>query len=231
MANYTSISLSEMDECLSSEKGWTREVFEGRGRHEGEQVYSFELKTCPGVTIKVWSSISEGRARRVGADAIRVCATRSYGGAKEYGYIKATRVHRVGGWRENLRGRVHGVIASAKERYQIQEGQRAAQASPARVEVAVESTERQALRAWLAGYQGSFEFLVSLRDQLAQRGNLSERQWESAGACNQRDIDRAARVNRRSQGRSSRGAARVEETPVAAPGRLVIVEPGECPWG
>ena len=92
-STYQNISFPEMRGFLQEEKGW---------RH-------------PEIEIKVYSGILAGnnQSRGCGKDAIRVCAVHV---GKHIGWIKASRVYRVHGWKENLKERVLQVIKQAKGR-------------------------------------------------------------------------------------------------------------------
>lgn len=46
-------------------------------------------------------------------------------------------------------------------------------------------------RAWLKAYAGDFEFYVSLKAQLARKGDLSPKQWEAVTRAVERDRQRA----------------------------------------
>lgn len=106
MAKYTQLSLSDVfPDFLNPDKGWTPVDVE----HSLEHVFDWPVKKYPGVVIRVYSSIRTATAtgRRKGADAIRVCAVDT---ASKKGLVKATRVHRVEGWRENLKSRIMYVM-------------------------------------------------------------------------------------------------------------------------
>jgi len=222
MAQYTSISLAEMDSALRSDKGWTRAV-QGRGR---EYVYSYTLKGDSGIQIKVWSSIhvENSQARGVGRDAIRVCAVRG-----NYGYIKSTRVHRVLGWRDNLRNRVMTVIREAKERYKRE----SSQAAPT-----LNAVDQEAIE-FLTRRNHTWDLLRSFADQWRSRQRLSARQWEILRGAVQRERERqinAARRVSRGQTQEQRREARLQatQTSLASFGRggeLVDVIVDDDPWG
>lgn len=61
-------------------------------RTSKEDVY---VRSDGDITVKVYTSIRNGEARRVGSDAIRVCATKRIDGS-ERGWIKTRRIHRTG---------------------------------------------------------------------------------------------------------------------------------------
>ena len=110
MATYTKITLAEMDEHMGDD--WTR-TLEGTGTRE----WTYTRPMANHVTVKVYSSLGQdGLARKVGSDAIRVCAIRTNYKGETFGYIKAVRVHRVEGWRANLTARIETVTAGAQER-------------------------------------------------------------------------------------------------------------------
>jgi len=221
MAQYTAISLAEMDNALRADKGWTRSV-QGRAR---EHVYSYTLKGDSGIQIKVWSSIhvDNSQARGVGRDAIRVCAVRG-----NFGYIKSTRVHRVGGWRNNLRNRVMSVIREAKERL-FRESNRP---TPS-----ISDADRAAIE-FLTGRSHTWNLLNSFARQWEARQRLSVRQWEILRGAVQRERERqekaASRVSRQ-QSATQRREARLQaaQTSLAAFGRggeLVDVVVDDDPW-
>lgn len=66
---------------------------DGKYQFIHEEVYAY--KASADVTILVYSTISQGRVRTVGQDAIRVFATKKEGG-KEIGWVKTKRINRVG---------------------------------------------------------------------------------------------------------------------------------------
>lgn len=112
MAKFTHITLSEFfPGFLNPDKGWQPVEVERSLEH----VFDFPVSKYPGVVIRVYSSIRKATAvgRRKGSDAIRVCAVDT---ASKKGLVKATRVHRVEGWRENLKARVMYVI---QETYKV----------------------------------------------------------------------------------------------------------------
>lgn len=81
-----------------------------------EWAFDFPVgKQWPGVYVRVLSSVSvkATKARSVGADAIRVFAVDL---AHKNGVVKATRVHRVEGWRANLTRAVKQTWHTARER-------------------------------------------------------------------------------------------------------------------
>lgn len=110
MAHYALITLAEMRDLLRPEKGWEEPVME----FAKEVVFDYHLKDFPHAVVRVYSSIerSTGVARKVGGDAIRVCAVDL---KRDRGLIATTRVHRVEGWRENLKSRVLEVLKETHE--------------------------------------------------------------------------------------------------------------------
>lgn len=111
MAKYCLINLAEMRGLLRDERGWE----EADLPSAEEYVFDFTLNRFPQIIVRVYSSIlrSSGLSRPVGGDAIRVCAVNT---ANDRGWVKTTRVHRVTGWRANLKSRVQEVLASAMSR-------------------------------------------------------------------------------------------------------------------
>jgi hypothetical protein len=106
---YTEITEEQMSDLLKEDKGWMKAIQAGTK----EVVYQWDLKAVPGVVIKVYSSIKNGVGRGKGKDAIRVCAVNT---VTNRGWIKATHVKRVEGWRTNLQKRVLTVIDESKAR-------------------------------------------------------------------------------------------------------------------
>ena len=98
MGTYVEVKLNEFDELLKAEKGWEREVC---GK---EYIYNYEMKSFPGLIVKVLTSIKIDTvaARKKGQDAIRVYVVRKIG--KEFkGYAKSIRVNRTMNWRDNVK--------------------------------------------------------------------------------------------------------------------------------
>jgi len=124
MATYHNITADDMKGFLKADKGW----IEGEQLSQGvkEIVYSLPLKQTPNIHIKVYTGINKqtGASRPVGGDAIRVCAVDVQ---KRLGWIKSNRVHRVEGWRNNLKARILKVIEQAKARLRDQELRRVSQ--------------------------------------------------------------------------------------------------------
>jgi hypothetical protein len=109
MANFYNISINEMRDFLKPEKGWS-ETIEGK-----EIAFIYPLKQNNFIQIIVFTGIlvNSGFSRGVGKDAIRVSAVDM---KNHRGWIKGTRVHRVMGWKDNLKNRVLKVIEQAKAR-------------------------------------------------------------------------------------------------------------------
>jgi hypothetical protein len=109
MSQYVNIPLPEMRDFLKSDKGWKEEI------QSKEVVFSFPLKKYPQIVIKVYSGIAcdSQLSRAKGADAIRVCSVNI---KTHLGFIKAARVYRVVGWRNNLKERVLQVIKQSHGR-------------------------------------------------------------------------------------------------------------------
>jgi hypothetical protein len=101
-ATYYEISEEEMTSVLSK---WT--IVEDTNARE----LVFDFSIGQGVSIRVFSSITRGSARKCGGDAIRVCAVRN-----GKGFIKSKRVYRIGTWEKNLKKAVNSVIEQARER-------------------------------------------------------------------------------------------------------------------
>ncbi len=118
MANFVNVSLPEFQELLNPEKGWTYADVPKALEH----VFDWPVKRYPGVVIRVYSSIRTitGNGRRVGSDAIRVCAVDTI---SDKGLIRAMRVHRVEGWRENLKARIMQVLDETHKRMAAKEAQ------------------------------------------------------------------------------------------------------------
>jgi hypothetical protein len=118
MANYQSITLSEMLDTIRPDKGWVEADPATLPSGCKERVYDWPIPGFSKVAhLRVYTSISltETVTRPVGADAIRVCAV-AFGASGTYGYIKAKRVHRVTGWAKNIRERLLDVYVEAKNR-------------------------------------------------------------------------------------------------------------------
>lgn len=102
-ATAVQITLSEMNEFLRAERGWKLAEIKF---HCEEHVYDWSpFADRPWVVVRVYSSVDKhtGVSRKVGGDAIRVCAVNT---ASDRGLLHSVRVHRVENWRENLRARV-----------------------------------------------------------------------------------------------------------------------------
>ena len=109
MAKFYNISLQEMQEFFDPNKGWSQ------GTQGKEVVFNYPIKSKPHLLIRIYTGIriDTEQSRDVGKDAIRVCAVNL---ATNRGWIKASRVYRVEGWRANLKTRVLQVIDEAKNR-------------------------------------------------------------------------------------------------------------------
>jgi hypothetical protein len=100
---YTIITEMEMDTLFKATKGWSKHT-EG-----GEYVYTYTTKKNPDIVVKVFSSVTpSGVSRKVGQDAVRVCAVNT---KTNRGIIKTGRVNRTAGWDERTRQKVLDVIS------------------------------------------------------------------------------------------------------------------------
>jgi len=109
-ARYVAIELNEVKELLKEEKGW-KEV-DVANVHE--HVFDWAVPERDGVVVRVYSSISKDfGCRKVGADAIRICAVDV---KRNRGLVKSLRVYRVPNWQERVKSRVWKVIKIARER-------------------------------------------------------------------------------------------------------------------
>jgi uncharacterized protein YjbJ (UPF0337 family) len=107
MAHYTNITALEMDSFLQN-LGFKPVEVEGTK----ESVYGkiIRPKTC----LRVYTGIADGNSREVGKDAIRCTVfTKADGEIKKLGGDK--RVHRVEGWRDNLKSRIEDVTEKFSE--------------------------------------------------------------------------------------------------------------------
>ena len=112
MAHYVQIALQDIfPNFLKPDKGWTSVDIPKALEH----VFDWPVNGFPGVVVRVWSSIHKvkGVGRKAGADAIRVCAVDT---ETDKGLVASKRVHRVEGWRGNLKARIIEVLQVAKER-------------------------------------------------------------------------------------------------------------------
>lgn len=111
MATYTKISLDEMLEVLAPSKGWKNVTADLQGGKFApkEHVFDWAVARFPGIVLRVYSSIhtDTAAAKGCGKDAIRVCAVDT---VSKTGLVKVARVHRVEGWRDNLRTRTLAVL-------------------------------------------------------------------------------------------------------------------------
>ena len=94
-STYYQISNEEMSGFLTP-KGFYKIQIPGTY----EDVYAYDVKSKPGLQIRVYSSISSrGEARKVGADAIRVTL---YATNYNKPVGSESRVYRTTGWEKNL---------------------------------------------------------------------------------------------------------------------------------
>lgn len=117
MTTAVQITLSEMREFLRPDRGWSEPKLSFRCE---EHVFDWSpFPDRPHVVIRVYSSISRfsGVSRKVGGDAIRVCAVDLKQGR---GLRSSVRVHRVAGWRENLKERVLNIRADLRDAPAVQ---------------------------------------------------------------------------------------------------------------
>jgi hypothetical protein len=93
----------EMDTLLKTEKGWLK-CIEG-----GEYVYHYTTIKNPDILIKVFSSVKveNGLGRKVGKDAIRICAINKL---LNKGYRKSIRINRTAGWNERIKSKTIEMI-------------------------------------------------------------------------------------------------------------------------
>ena len=114
--SYIGITKKQFDETLKVEKGWICNIL------GNEYVYDYHLLQSP-IIIKVASSIriDTNKARKKGADAIRVYAVKKDGmnvKAKIVcGLVKSKSVYRTDNWRTNLQMAFISVRNSAKAVY------------------------------------------------------------------------------------------------------------------
>lgn len=112
MSTAVQITLSEMREFLRADRGWSEPPLQFVCR---EHVFDWSpFPDRPEVVIRVYSSIlkATGLSRPVGGDAIRVCAVDL---KAKRGLRSSVRVHRVAGWRENLKERVLNIRADLRD--------------------------------------------------------------------------------------------------------------------
>lgn len=111
-ATAVQITLIEFTGFLRAERGWKPAQLSFRC---DEHVFDLPLPERPEMVVRVYSSISKfgGVSRRVGGDAIRVCAVDL---KSNRGMIATQRVHRVANWRDNLGARVETVMAELRAR-------------------------------------------------------------------------------------------------------------------
>lgn len=112
MAEFYPIRQDEMEDLLYS-LGFPQEHNPLPLPGTSELVYgkAYKLQEHP-LSLRVYSSIVGGQARECGGDAIRVSLVikRPDGEIRAIG--KAKRVHRVKGWRNNLRSRIESMVKS-----------------------------------------------------------------------------------------------------------------------
>jgi hypothetical protein len=97
-ATYVIVTEMEMDTLLKADKGWVKQI-EG-----GEYVYHYTTNKNPDVVVKVFSSVTpSGVSKKVGSDAIRICAVNT---KTNRGIIKNGRVNRTAGWDDRLKAKV-----------------------------------------------------------------------------------------------------------------------------
>jgi hypothetical protein len=94
---YTEILQEHMDSVFNTEHGWKKCV------PVGSEVYYDLVKGV--FTIRVYSSIIEGKSRKRGKDAIRVCLLANVDN-KMKAIRKYPRVNRIATWESNLKRRV-----------------------------------------------------------------------------------------------------------------------------
>tara|TARA_B100001971_G_C17993823_1_gene433707 strand:+ start:164 stop:553 length:390 start_codon:yes stop_codon:yes gene_type:complete len=113
-STYVEITLEEMRACLPKDKGWHLLIEFGT-----EHVFGWNIPSCPGLMIKVYTSIKKKDAvgRGKGKDAIRVACV-LYKDGDKMGVVRAERVYRTINWRDNLRKRVIATLEQARDRYQ-----------------------------------------------------------------------------------------------------------------
>jgi hypothetical protein len=106
MATYTHINPEEMHEFMNNNG------FICINEDQASQEFIYNLEWHDGeYLLKVFSSVTDGGgARDVGQDAIRVVLFVRHNG-KYYPRWKGSRVHRVGGWRDNLQSRINEGLA------------------------------------------------------------------------------------------------------------------------
>ena len=112
---YTPITIDELRPLFqktdSQGRGWKEAVV-----GNGEVVFDFPFS--PDCTIRVYTSIraSTEVVANVGNDAIRCCA---FNPLTDQGLVKAPRVYRVEGWRDNLKERVRYVFKEIVRRKRV----------------------------------------------------------------------------------------------------------------
>jgi len=108
---YEEIGIEEMREFLAPEKGWVEATLPEVKEH----VFQFATKKYPDIIIRVWTSVhvDTGKTRKVGRDAIRVCAVDT---VTDKGYVRSTRVNRTPGWKDRVKDRVYEVLCAVYDR-------------------------------------------------------------------------------------------------------------------
>lgn len=116
MAEYYEISKTEMEDFLFNEMSFPSGHNPLNVQGPTELVYGkgFRLGIHP-VTLRVYSSIQRGTARSVGNDSIKVCLILRRPDGEIRGIGKTKRVHRVKGWRTNLKKRITDMVDSIKD--------------------------------------------------------------------------------------------------------------------
>jgi len=120
MAYYYSIPIEEMEEELESYRFYPVSLMY-RNRPVKEWVYERKLPRSPNHFVRVYTGInrygpSAGESRKSGKDAIRIQVI--YRDTKGETLVsQPKRIHRVGGWRKNLKKRMDEV---AKDLPQVQ---------------------------------------------------------------------------------------------------------------
>tara|TARA_Y100000310_G_scaffold134821_2_gene133732 strand:- start:408 stop:755 length:348 start_codon:yes stop_codon:yes gene_type:complete len=110
---YVEITLEEIKEILRPEKGWV--PVDGFREH----VFQWPLPRWPWIVIKVYTSIRKDSAtgRSKGSDAIRVCCVDTKRDVGVIGKNRLKRVHRVEGWRDNLKDRLLLAVKLLREAF------------------------------------------------------------------------------------------------------------------
>lgn len=127
MSHAVQITLQEFTEFLRVENGWKPVDVGGYCREIVFDWSPFDAR--PEIVVRVYSSILKGFnvSRKVGGDAIRVCAVDV---KSNRGLISSLRVYRVEGWRDNLKARVIDIRDQLSERLRAQAAKEAAMPAP-----------------------------------------------------------------------------------------------------